>query len=107
MTDLGTLGGRPFNIATGINDSGQVVGYSYTAASDFHAFFTGPNGTGMTDLGTLGGQTSQAFDINDSGEVTGLAEISPGGYHAFLYSHGGITDLSLLNRPGISGDKMI
>ena len=41
--------------ALGINDAGQVVGSSITAAGAQHAFITGPNGVGMTDLGTLGG----------------------------------------------------
>ena len=31
MRDLGTLGGASYSVATGINDAGQVVGYSYTA----------------------------------------------------------------------------
>ena len=54
LTDLGTLGGD-YSYAFGINDAGQVVGYSDTAAGIPHAFITGPNGVGMTDLGTLGG----------------------------------------------------
>ena len=53
LTSLGTLGGS-YSIATGINDAGQVVGYSDTATGLQHAFITGPNGVGMTDLGTLG-----------------------------------------------------
>ena len=52
MIDLGTLGGSD-SAATGINDAGQVVGYSNTATGDYHAFITGPNGVGMTDLSSL------------------------------------------------------
>jgi len=102
MTDVGTLGGRN-SFASGINDSGQVVGTSFTAEGFSRAFITGPNGVGMTDLGTLGGSSSQAgiFDgpthgINDLGEVVGLAATANGEDHAFIFSHGGITDLSIL-----------
>ena len=52
MTDLGTLGGDPSN-ASGINDMGQVVGRFTTDNGDTHAFITGPNGVGMTDLGSV------------------------------------------------------
>jgi probable HAF family extracellular repeat protein len=37
---LGAGGG--YSIGNGINDTGQVVGYSYTAAGQRHAFITGP-----------------------------------------------------------------
>jgi probable HAF family extracellular repeat protein len=70
LTELGTLGGDS-SYALGINDAGQVVGWSYTAERDRHAFITGPSGVGMTDLGTLGGSNSYANGINDSGQVVG------------------------------------
>lgn len=58
----------------------------------------------MTDLGTLGGKSSQAGNgeflneggINDFGEAVGVAETANRGLHSFIFSHGGITDLSLL-----------
>jgi probable HAF family extracellular repeat protein len=59
MTDLGTLGGNyTESSARGISNAGQVVGMSYfdtmpDGAHHEHAFITGPNGEGMTDLNSL------------------------------------------------------
>ena len=56
----------------------------------------------LTDLGTLGGPQSFAFDINDAGQVVGGADIPASGgpfpdFHAFLWdSAGGMQDLGTL-----------
>lgn len=75
VTDLGTLGGS-FSLAYGINDRGQIDGFS-TLSGDaaLHSFIL-ERGV-MTDLGTLGGQNSQSFaGLNDVPQVPGSAEES-------------------------------
>ena len=87
ITDLGTLGGSTSH-ALGINNSGQIVGESYTNDADVlttHAFLY--SGGVMTDLGTLGG-TSGAKGINDQGQVAGWSNTTASNdqTHAFLWS---------------------
>jgi probable HAF family extracellular repeat protein len=90
IVDLGTLKGGVYSRATGINASGQVVGFSGAKPDDSstNRAFIWSASTGMLDIGTLGGVYAQAFGINDSGFVTGtsqLASISQELTHAFIY----------------------
>jgi probable HAF family extracellular repeat protein len=50
----------------------------------------------VTDLGTLGGRSSQAHGISPSGLVVGYAETSAHEQHAFLYQDGVMSDLGTL-----------
>jgi probable HAF family extracellular repeat protein len=99
VVDLGTLGGS-LAAASGINDSGQVVGNSFTTGDlAEHPFLW--SGGRMTDLGTLGGTLGEAFGVNGSGQVVGLSQISGDvAFHAFLVSGGLMRDLGTL--PGFS-----
>jgi probable HAF family extracellular repeat protein len=75
VTDLGTLGGT-FSIAGGMDNKGQVVGFS-TLLGDMqvHAFLW-RSGV-MNDLRTLGGPNSIAlFPLAERGEVAGVSETS-------------------------------
>lgn len=53
----------------------------------------------ITDLGTLGGDTSQAFGINNKGHVVGLAKLDAQIYHAFYWDGETMTDLGTLGGP--------
>lgn len=50
----------------------------------------------VVDLGTLGGNYSQAYAINNSGQVVGVATLAGGQEHAFLYQNGSMVDLGTL-----------
>jgi probable HAF family extracellular repeat protein len=82
MTDLGILGGDNFSQALGINDMGQVVGQSFTDKGLIHAFMTGPDGVGMTDLGSVvnpptGFAFYSATAINNHGQLVAMGAVVP------------------------------
>ncbi len=92
VIDLGDLpGGSDGSFAQGINNSGQVVGYS-TATTGTRAFLYS-NGV-MTNLGDLpgGSDLSVAQGINNAGQVVGYSYATTGA-RAFLYSNGTMTNL--------------
>jgi probable HAF family extracellular repeat protein len=93
---LGTLGGS-MSFATGLNDAGQVTGWSLTTSGERHAFLY--SGGTMRDIGTLGGTSSEGAGINASGQITGTSATASGEAHAFLYS-GAMMDLGNLMMPG-------
>ncbi len=95
FTNLGFLPGGTASVATGVNDSGQVVGYSSTQSSAMEAF-SYSSGV-MTALGFLpGGTQSWATGINVSGQVVGYGVNSSSHNEAFLYSGGVMTGLGTL-----------
>jgi len=92
IQDIGTLGGIGAGAgAYGINNAGQVVGWSSAesgatsgAIARHHAVvWTAANG--MQDLGTLGGRESVATGINEAGLIVGWAHTASGESHACVW----------------------
>ena len=94
MNDIHTLPGTTSR-AFGINDRGQVVG-----SIDYRAFVY-ETGTGMVELGDLGGGYSRAMDINESGWIVGHSGVASGPSRAFLYADelGGMVNLNDYTDP--------
>jgi len=70
---------------------------SLAKGQNYHAFVWNSS-TGMTDLGTLGGNTSYALGINDSGAVVGYSYLADNvTRHAFIWTASdGMVDLGTL-----------
>jgi probable HAF family extracellular repeat protein len=95
-----SLGGSAW-FANAINDSGQIVGESYTPSNtDQHAVLY--SGGVLTDLGSLGGGYSTANGINNHGQIVGMSYLAGATYHAFLYENGVMSDLGTLGGAGDS-----
>ena len=107
ITNLGTLGGSQ-SFANALNNSGQVVGASYTAGdAEHHAFFY--DGAAMHDIdpGSVGGSAgftfngSTAASINNRGQIVGTYKPTaqtgfhyPASQQGFLYQNGTSTDIT-------------
>jgi len=112
FTDLGVLASGSISNATGINDAGQVVGWSALSQNTgSHAFRWDPGSGVMTDLGVLASagnpadRSSTAWDINNAGRVVGRSHAFPlsasfdlrFNQHAFRLDPGGVMqDLGVL-----------
>jgi probable HAF family extracellular repeat protein len=53
----------------------------------------------VVDLGTLGGDSSEATDLNESGQVVGISTTSAGQKKAFLWHDGKMKNLGTLGGP--------
>src|SRR5437870_729419 len=82
--------------STGISIAAQRVmrrAFSIFALSILAAAGSIAQTYSITDLGTLGGPTSEANDIGSLGQIVGVSKTPDGSYHAFLYSGRAMHDL--------------
>jgi probable HAF family extracellular repeat protein len=101
VIDLGTLGGT-YSKAYGVNDSGQIVGESYTGSNgineaDHGAFWTNSSSAAI-DLGSLGGyyDPSQAVSINTNTQIVGWSYVAGDtNTHAVVWTNSSSTALDL------------
>lgn len=95
VTNISTLGSN-VSVATGINGSGEVVGWNdfYSGSSISPEAFLYSNGS-MTsiDAPSLFPSGTEAAAINDAGAVVGTGYLSSDHFHAFQYSGGKMKDL--------------
>jgi len=92
ITNLGAHGGLLNSIGMGVNDAGQVAGYSFTPG-DFGAvegrafrYTPGPGG-GPATLEDVGFPASFATGINAAGQLAGYYNVNASGpAHGFLYT---------------------
>ena len=85
MQDLNTVISPAITSVVEINDAGQISGTYTTTGGQSHAFLYTP-GSGLRDLGTLGGTTSTPTGLNNLGQVVGSSTTAGGATHAFLWT---------------------
>jgi len=74
--------------ALGLNDNGNVVGYSFQG-DNYQAFVYSQSSGSSSDVGSLGGQMNAACAINDSDQVAGYSQDANGNLSAFIYTKSG------------------
>src|SRR2546423_1686621 len=81
--------GSGFTAATGINDTGQIVGW-YDTGSSPHGFLLSNESFSTIDV--PGSTVTQAYGINGSGQIVGLYGVADDfNSHGFLLSGGSST----------------
>jgi probable HAF family extracellular repeat protein len=101
--DLGHLEGVPpgvYNLATSINERGEVVGFAQASDGTQHGFLWTPQ-TGMQDLGGFPGAVNGTGPpccntINNQGEIVGISLDANFNETALLWQNPGWVDLNTL-----------
>jgi probable HAF family extracellular repeat protein len=82
--------------ALGLNENGQVVGYSFQG-DDYKTFlYAYPSGK-IAEVGSLGGKLKAACAINNAGTISGYCQDGNGNLQAFSSSNGQIKSLGTFN----------
>jgi probable HAF family extracellular repeat protein len=83
-------------VVRGLNNRGQVTGYSFLPGDILYHPFRWDKKGGLKDLGLLGGVYGATYGINDAGDAVGWADL-PGDVisHAVLWPNGTTTPTDL------------
>ncbi|MGA8596373.1 MAG: beta-propeller fold lactonase family protein [Bryobacteraceae bacterium] len=111
--DIDNVRGRQSS-AFSINNAGHIAGslametctspFSCTLG-DTHAFLD--TGSGLVDIGTLGGNFSEGRSINNLGEIVGGSNtVANGPNHLFLYTQGAMHDLGTVDGKATEGTQI-
>jgi probable HAF family extracellular repeat protein len=88
IIDLGTLPGGNESFAGGVNNRGQIAGFSFDASNLIRAV-RWTEDQGIQDLGTLGACCAIAGTINERGQISGESGLCDTcNQDAFLWEHG-------------------
>lgn len=82
--------------ARAVNNSGQVVGFSYSSTGLARGFLSGG---GLNDIGLFKDVLGRGIDINNAGQIVGTQAIG-GADHAVFWENGVTTDLNDLIPAG-------
>ncbi len=98
VTDLPVPSGSTEDKAFFVSDNGLLVAGQNFNIKHALLWTNGASSSLPTDLGTLGGSTSNAFGVNDAGTVVGTSATTAGVNDAFVYAGGTMIDL---NKAGV------
>lgn len=97
----------PLAGAHGLNNDGQIVGYAGMDTESYHAVLWKYDAVSelwdVVDLGTLGGNKSEAWAINNSFLIGGAAQTATGETHAVIWEYSPATDTWLIDDLGEVG----
>jgi probable HAF family extracellular repeat protein len=110
MRAIPMIPGSVTSRAHAVNDNGMVVGYSGGVITGNRQepvgrAFAWTSINGLIDLGTLGGDYSEAYGVNHWGEVVGVSKTADGRKHPFVWRDD--TGMQRLDTMGEGGGEAV
>jgi probable HAF family extracellular repeat protein len=97
ITPLNHLGGATESRAMGINNLGQIVGFTVDAGGNSHAATWQSSGSGnLLPVLSQTNPISEAYRINNAGQIVGKARNDSNASHAAYWAGGGLTDIGVI-----------